>query len=369
MGIACLFHRSRINCMKFGGVNESSTLAQFKRFLWRRVSYYSGKNMLLYLGLIRIFAIFLIVNSHLWMLKGYPSFLPFGGHLGNSLFYFISGFGLALSYKNKPLPYFPWIIMRGLKLIVPIFIFCSFVEFGNWHNFISLCSKYFLFNDWKGLESFIPVLIVLYMLFIPLYKLRPSVLLFLMFLVSCLALFLLLQRISVLVEIPKGLPSNDVFFSMNALICFCGGIYSSKESLLDRLYSAKIMVAWISIILLLSTQASHQVMFHLYPKLIYLNFFLNFLSVISIFLYFGLCFTQQSQFFYRIASCSLAVYIIHFSVIGVVNTKNLSFPFNFLDFLILLLCLAYPLTRLTDFISKQLVDFVKKHFIKRVFYR
>lgn len=66
---------------------------------------------------LRFIAILLITNSHLDNL--YPvSAMSTGGQLGNSLFFMLSGFGLAASYRKKGDVFGPW-LQRRLARIYP----------------------------------------------------------------------------------------------------------------------------------------------------------------------------------------------------------------------------------------------------------
>lgn len=66
---------------------------------------------------LRFVAILLITNSHLDKL--YPvSAMATGGQLGNSLFFMLSGFGLAASYRRKGDVFWPW-LQRRLSRIYP----------------------------------------------------------------------------------------------------------------------------------------------------------------------------------------------------------------------------------------------------------
>lgn len=72
---------------------------------------------------LRFVAILLITNSHLDKL--YPvSALSTGGQLGNSLFFMLSGFGLAASYRKKGDVFWPW-LQRRLSRIYPSVLLIS----------------------------------------------------------------------------------------------------------------------------------------------------------------------------------------------------------------------------------------------------
>lgn len=77
--------------------------------------------------LLRFFAITLIFNSHL--AQYYPiSHMAFGGMLGNSIFFLVSGLGLSLSAKRQSRGFFSWIYRRA-KRIYPALFIVTFVYF------------------------------------------------------------------------------------------------------------------------------------------------------------------------------------------------------------------------------------------------
>src|SRR5215831_9694789 len=66
--------------------------------------------------LVRVLAMVLIANSHLEALYPRP-WLAGDGLLGNSLFYVLSGFGLAASAATRGLPGFvPWYTKRLVRI-------------------------------------------------------------------------------------------------------------------------------------------------------------------------------------------------------------------------------------------------------------
>lgn len=73
---------------------------------------------------LRFVAILLITNSHLDKL--YPvSAMATGGQLGNSLFFMLSGFGLAASYRKKGDVFWPW-LQKRLSRIYPSVLLVAF---------------------------------------------------------------------------------------------------------------------------------------------------------------------------------------------------------------------------------------------------
>ena len=76
------------------------------------------------LTVMRAFAIFAISNSHLRELHRY-SFLATGGMLGNTVFFFISGFGVTLALLAKPEPLNSWYQRRLFRIYEPLVILTS----------------------------------------------------------------------------------------------------------------------------------------------------------------------------------------------------------------------------------------------------
>src|SRR4051812_42339330 len=84
----------------------------------------------------RFIAILLITNSHLDKLYPIPM-LGSGGALGNSLFFMISGLGLALSGKMQTLGFPIWFRHRVSKIYAslwPIVIVFPLVLFSEWKH-------------------------------------------------------------------------------------------------------------------------------------------------------------------------------------------------------------------------------------------
>ena len=79
-----------------------------------------------YLDLLRAVAIVLVVNSHLDDL--YPIHqLGTGGVFGNELFFFISGYGLYLSYQASREAFGRWFARRLTRVYEPLFIVATFL--------------------------------------------------------------------------------------------------------------------------------------------------------------------------------------------------------------------------------------------------
>jgi peptidoglycan/LPS O-acetylase OafA/YrhL len=124
---------------------------------------------------IRFLGILLVTNSHLDHLYPIPQ-LATGGSLGNSLFFMISGYGLALSHLSKPLPFFHW-YWRRITRIYPSFMLVLGI-FWVWYGG--------LWRTWKWDDYvtallwpvdyvwFISALMVFYVIFFIVMKLNRS---------------------------------------------------------------------------------------------------------------------------------------------------------------------------------------------------
>jgi surface polysaccharide O-acyltransferase-like enzyme len=312
---------------------------------------------------LRILAIALIVNSHLEVL--YPtSKLAFGGHLGNSLFYFVSGFGLSESFHLNPLPVWEWAKKRAVKVIVPLLLFIALVNLGDWQTFKALLFKYLIWHDKKQLVQFLPVLWALYILFIPINKLSSKKLLIVTTFLAVLSFFLFVYRVMSLDKIPPDLPSNDIFFPLNAFICFMLGIYFNKAEMiaLKKYPDLSILVSSLSILLV--TQLTHQLIMRYGGPLVLVNFYLNFISIIAIYTFIttikiGIL-SNMMHTLRDISTASLAVYIIHPKVITVIHHSDMSFPYSIIGVYLYSFMLSISITRLASNLSASILKKISK---------
>jgi len=118
--------------------------------------------------MLRLFAIVLIMNAHMGSIYPHNAY-AFGGYLGNSLFFFVSGLGLSLSRSSK-LPYFAWVQKRFLNLLLPITILVAIVELDPGKSLATL-TKLLIPHELSQLQSFFPNLVILYLAFWPVSRL------------------------------------------------------------------------------------------------------------------------------------------------------------------------------------------------------
>ena len=131
--------------------------------------------------LLRAIAILLITNSHIDQLYPWPK-LGAGGSLGNSIFFFLSGLGIALSwrYAEKAKPeknaLRRWFPHRFGRLYLPVFIFVTVflvIVFGGWKtwSYPDYFNNYIIVKDYW----FILSLLVFYLLIFPVLKYYRSI--------------------------------------------------------------------------------------------------------------------------------------------------------------------------------------------------
>lgn len=120
---------------------------------------------------LRFIAILLITNSHLDALYPNPAFAS-GGSLGNSLFFMLSGLGLALSAKSKPLQgFWAWLFNRLSRIYPPLWLVVLIIPLllqGHWQ--VWRFQDYLFHFLYPTHYWFISALLVFYFLIYPLLE-------------------------------------------------------------------------------------------------------------------------------------------------------------------------------------------------------
>ncbi len=122
--------------------------------------------------LLRALAVLLIANSHL---EAFYPFRPLAadGLLGDSLFFFLSGYGLRLSDRARPRSFTDWYARRLTRiypaLLTTVFLF-AFLGAGGWRSWRP--ADYFLQFGWGVDYPFVGQIIVFYALFYGLQRLN-----------------------------------------------------------------------------------------------------------------------------------------------------------------------------------------------------
>jgi len=298
----------------------------------------------------------LIVNQHMAVLYA-PHKFAFGGHLGNSIFYLISGYGLSSSFMKHPLMAGEWFRRRLLKVVIPLVFIIGILNIGDLQGFTVELLNQLVWHKVEQLEYFLPVLWVLYALFIPLYKMKlhNQKMLLTAMLFSSLVIFLL--TIHSLQIVPSDLPSKGVFFAINGLICFTLGIIFNgieMERVLAK-YGHKVLL----LPLIIFPQILHKVIIMFAPRYVFLNFYLNLVCVIALFLLFlsinKNILTSTALRMRDIASSSLAVYLVHFGIIKLAKEVGIIFPFNIFFVFAHSFLWAYAATKIINGLNSALL--------------
>ena len=311
------------------------------------------------LFIIRIIAILLIVNSHLSSIYPFPA-LSFGGHLGNSIFYLISGYGLSLSYQHQPLTIVKWFKKRFIKILIPLIIILGILNIGDLKGLQNDIWWQIIWHSSKQLELFLPVLLVLYVFFLPLNALLKK-----QYIIYSFAFIIILPAILFFIRMNSGepyrgdLPSEGIFFSVNALACFIFGIMFSKVEL--GKISRTLSLTHIKLLLIIvGSQIIHKLMTTYFLNLIWINFYLNFLCVAAMFLLFISINFQLSidgfNILKGIATSSLAIYLVQFKIIMLAEHIKINFPYSILFVFVHSLLWAYAVSLFIEILSKKILN-------------
>lgn len=314
--------------------------------------------MVINMYVLRILAIFLIVNQHMTRLYPSPAF-AFGGHLGNSIFFFLSGLALTISYDAKPLPWGLWLRKRYLKLVIPTVIFTFLTEITSLDHFGERLAYFLVPHSMAQLDQFLPNLVVLYLLFYGLNRLSARLLRGLAALVLAGTLGLYLGWFAQSVPPRPDLVSYGPFYALTALACFLFGMLAARARALDATPRPRPGRELAALAAFLGCMGLQILVKKNRPELLIANFYLNLASVLALY--------AASQAMNRasglaahatllagLATLSLAVFVIHFKVLYALEALM---PRSFAAVGILFaasFALAYPATLLANSLIRRL---------------
>jgi peptidoglycan/LPS O-acetylase OafA/YrhL len=112
------------------------------------------------LDLMRAVAILLVVNSHLDDFYPIPQ-LGTGGMFGNELFFFVSGYGLFLSFQKRSEPILPWLTRRIARVYEPLFVIATFLVLVGYIRVHTLSDFFWVYIISKEFW-FLPAITALY---------------------------------------------------------------------------------------------------------------------------------------------------------------------------------------------------------------
>jgi hypothetical protein len=112
-------------------------------------------------ALMRAIAALLIANSHLELF--YPrAWLAGDGLLGNALFYFLSGFGVALGARSRPRGFFPWFGRRIVRIYPSVIIAALIIFVILQHDWKTYTFRSYLYLLWPTPWGFVGHVMILY---------------------------------------------------------------------------------------------------------------------------------------------------------------------------------------------------------------
>ncbi len=312
--------------------------------------------------ILRILAMLLIINTHLASLHPISA-LSFGGRVGNSIFYLVSGYGLALSYRREPLTAGRWLRKRLVKLVLPLVIILVIINMGNWRSFSAAMLAHLVWHSPRQLNSFMPVLLLLYALFLPLMKLRASHFKALLGGVAVAILGLYFYQARSFDSTPINLLMRDYYFLSNAVLCFMSGMLLAGKSADFGKWPLARLRPWL-IALFILRQISHRIIFMHHPSALMISYYANIISVVALFL------VLESYEFRlpgvsgsvaaALSSSSLAVYLVHSKIIRLMDVLSVAWPCSVIIVFLYSFMVAYPLMLVAAFPASRLLSYIER---------
>ena len=310
---------------------------------------------------LRALAILLVINSHLD--KYYPiPYIATGGAIGNSIFFFLSAFGLYISQHESSQHFKDWFTHRIgriypslwivlISLYMPILIWRGKLCYSTVITFIG-----YFFSPPYG---FLQYLLVFYLLAFPLLKnlWKTNILVIL----GMLSLLYIGCYISI-VDLSRWSVEESPFDLIHYFMVFIFGIYIAKKSQ-DIIYSG--VMNYIYLFSLIGLVYTHK---YLMLKGLYLEYqFLQQASIYPILYYllkisrspFIMTKLMRVPFLSRpvdfIANNTLEIYLIHETISYPILYMQMPFPINLIVFLLLTLCLSAIVNRLANSVRKSIL--------------
>lgn len=309
---------------------------------------------------LRFIAIVLITNSHLNHL--YPdavSQLATGGAIGNSLFFMLSGYGLALSNQSNS-KFLPWYKRRVIRIypsliIVTIYFYIIRHSWKEWNALDYIQGFIYPTHYW-----FISALMIFYVIFfLILKKYNRKYFLAGIFVLTIPYIFFYFTIIDLSKYSIEGHGYFKWIFYLSMM--FSGGYMASsrikfiKTSFIKNSLALLVcIIFYYGIIILVDHHigAQFQALTHLLMFLIIILFLrVSYSNTINI-----LANTKYISIVINIiAGLTLEIYLLQGAVYSIPQLKNILFPFNLLMFSVLLVILSFILNRVSSFITEKLI--------------
>jgi peptidoglycan/LPS O-acetylase OafA/YrhL len=308
---------------------------------------------------LRASAILLVINSHLDFYYPIP-FIGTGGTIGNSLFFFLSSFGLTKSAQNKRIKFIDYLAKRINRIYPAVWFTIFFLLFPSMIyqnrfqiNKISLYIGYFFYPPFWFLRALMIYYIISYFY---IYS-RDKAIIIKPILLSVLSYFFVytfwLDLSSPSVE---KAPFKLIFY----FLIFLFGIHIAKSKK-DIVYNGPIDLVFL--FLSVSTIYLHRFLMtkNILPEMQFIQHAAMFPTVLfalkacrSPFVLNGIMknrvLASISNF---LASRTLEIYIVHMTISPHIRNLKLPFPFNIFLFLTLTLLISVFCHYLTDIVNSK----------------
>lgn len=303
---------------------------------------------------LRAFAIILVLNSHLD--KYYPiPYIATGGAIGNSLFFFLSAYGLYISQQTHSRRFVEWFSHRIariypslwivlISLYMPVLISQGKLSYSTVSTFIG--------NFFNPPFWFLQALLVYCLLGFPLFKSSDKRHLVALF--AILSIFYIGCYISIL-DLSRWTVEESPFDLIHYFIVFLFGIYIAK---VNNIVSYSGLSDFLVFILLISIFYGHKycMLNNVYLEYQFLQQLLIYPILYSLMkisrcplivthLTHTKCLSRSVDFF---ANTTLEIYMVHQTISKSILYLHLSFPINLIVFLAITFLLSAIVNRLAS---------------------
>lgn len=281
----------------------------------------------------------LIVNSHLKMFHPY-SWMGFDGLLANSLFYFLSGYGIQRSLDSRATPFIPFILRRMKRLYPSVIIVTTFFVITGIHNFyFQDILQVFKFFIWPTPYTYIGM-IVIYYCFLWIFSHFRSKYMVISMIFSLISFFTIvyydLDRISDIGSLTLGNLPATLWFSYFWVATAMGALFSRANiqsiSNISRIVICCIFVGMYLIIKFIIVVLKINIW--IYPILFIIVLLICFASAAT---FCDRDFNRRIRaipilgaFFALSAGLSLQIYLVHEPLVHVPILMNIMWPLNIL---------------------------------------
>jgi hypothetical protein len=316
---------------------------------------------------LRFLAILFITNSHLDNLYPVPYF-GVGGSVGNSLFFMLSGFGLALSFQKKALPFHKWYPRRILR-IYPSYILYALIKLALLamvgRVIVKLTpldlTRYFV---WPTSAWFIGTIMALYIvLFAALRTGKPKnlILLFTLFFIPYAYFYLTYLDLSVF-SIERQGRFNWIFYQQMMLL---GGYLAVNQKLIK--YSGKRDIELLALFFFIYVSYKILNSFGYLFKYQALIHIITFPIVFFLFRIARAGFVERmvyntaslARFITFMSAITLEIYLIQYWIYSNGFIESLSFPINMAAFWFLVIVSSFILMKSAGVVRRSLQNITR----------